>query len=147
MKRWLKNGAGVLGKRNVLLMTIALLTNMGMMEHADIAHQEEGQVFAIQLMLHMIGLKGATTQITINIIAKNFLHAPGETTVLPPPTLVTISMMRVATNPIVRRKQEVTDPTNAQMNQNVPSIVGNVTFVPQTKVVMKQHVPTFIAVH
>ena len=57
-----------------------------MITHADIAHQEEGQVFAIQIMLQMIGLKGATTQITINITSKKLLHAPGETTALPPST-------------------------------------------------------------
>ena len=75
------------------------------------------------------------------------MHAPGETTVLPPPILITRSMMKVATNPIVRRKQEVSDPTNAQMNQDVPRLERNATFVPQTKVVMKQHVPKLIAMH
>ena len=89
MKDWQKNGAKVLGKENVRLMTFVLITDMGMLEHANTAHQEEGQVFAIQVvMLHIMlkGMKGATTQITINITTKNSLHAPGETIAPPPST-------------------------------------------------------------
>ena len=79
MKDWLKNGVDPLEKGSAHMMNFALTINGVMIEHANIAHLEEGKVTVIKVLLQSIIMNAVTTQKDTNIIS-NIMPALGETT-------------------------------------------------------------------